>query len=88
MISIGIDQKFLCDEAAAFESYKNPNKEGNTFLRAMRELGDLLPLTTGTIVVFGSGITSRKGPLPYCTACQSGDPGGWVHRIDKSDHAT
>ena len=77
-ISVGIDQKFPYDEATAFGSYKNPNKEGNTFLRALRELEEL-PLTTGTIAVFSSGISSRKGPLPYSTACQSGDPGGWVH---------
>ena len=64
----------------------NPNKKGNSFLRALRELEEL-PLTTGTIVVFSDGVTSRKGPLPYSTACQSGDPGGWVH-ADRQEWST
>ena len=63
-ISVGIDQKFPYDEAAAFESYKNPSKEGNTFLRALRELEEL-PLTNGTIVVFSSE-SHRPSAIRYC----------------------
>ena len=73
-IHIGIDQKFdvykLC--------YTDVDEGQSNFLLALRELRKL-PLTNATTVILSSGVTHRKGSLPYSSMSQSGHQGGRTH---------